>query len=174
MDFNSVIAMRCSTRAYEGLQLSDDELNNILAAGCAAPVGMGAYKNYQLTVLQDKNIFESINSYLSELSGNPSSPFYSAPTVIFVSAAENSRIPNIQYADVACIIENMHLAATNLHLGSVYLFGCISVINENNDLVKKLKIPTNHRLLSALAVGHPVKELKERELTRKILVEIIK
>ncbi|MCB2311914.1 MerR family DNA-binding transcriptional regulator [Clostridium tagluense] len=67
--------------------------------------------------------------------------------------------------NAACIMENMALAATDLGLGNVYIFGGALAIAKNPELCAELKIPEGYIPVSALPVGKATKPLKERELT---------
>ena len=51
MEFRETLARRHSSRAYEATPVSDEALDTILAAGRAAPVGMGEYGTVHLTVV---------------------------------------------------------------------------------------------------------------------------
>jgi nitroreductase len=84
--------------------------------------------------------------------------FYGASTLIIVShkimseARESALL--IAAQNVACVIENMLLAATELELGSAYLCSIIEELNENEGLKKTLKIPATFRPMGACAIGY--------------------
>jgi len=176
METLKAIAMRKSTRAYKAEQITDQELDTILGAGCAAPVGMGAYDTIHLTVLQNQDLMDEITNAAAKAFGNPNmKPFYGAPTVVIVSSTKNSRVPNIEYANAACIIENMLIAATELGLGSVYLWGLLRALNASPDLLKKLDLPEGFIPVSAIALGYPVEPLTDvKELKKTISINIVK
>lgn len=176
METLKAIAMRRSTRAFQPKQISEQELDTILRAGCAAPVGMGAYEAVHLTVLQNRELMEEIAEAAAKAFGRPDmNPFYGAPTVVIVSGTKNRRVPNIEYANAACIIENMLLAATDLGLGSVYLWGFIRALNDSPDLLKKLDLPEGFTPVSAVALGYPVEPLTgEKKLEKRIAINIVR
>ena len=62
METMKAIAKRKSTRAFnpeKGIAKAD--LDAILAAGCAAPVGAGDYSSLHLTIIQSKEMLDKIN-----------------------------------------------------------------------------------------------------------------
>ena len=113
----------------------------ILLAAAAAPVGSRLYKDIHLTVIQDKEILrqlslaaakryadrEKIKEIIiqkpgAEDAGKVYDPFYGAPTVIFVSHRNQTLQPGIEFSNAACVTYSMHLAATELGLGSVFMW----------------------------------------------------
>lgn len=95
---------RQAVRQYTG-QITEAQLTQILAAGNAAPVGLGQYDNYRLTVIQDTKV-------LRQLTG-----IYDAPTVIVASATTASQLTAISAGTIA---HNLELAAEDLGLGANY------------------------------------------------------
>ena len=62
METMKAIAKRKSTRAFnpeKGIAKAD--LDAILAAGCAAPVGAGDYSSLHLTIIQSNEMLDKIN-----------------------------------------------------------------------------------------------------------------
>lgn len=176
MEIMKAIAMRKSTRSYKAEQISDKALAVILNAGCAAPVGMGAYDSVHLTVIQSSDLLDKITKVTANAFGNPNmKPFYGAPTVVVVSGKPNEKAPNVEIANAACVIENMALAATDLGLGSVYLWGFLASFSADNALLKELDLPEGFVPVSAIALGYPTEPLtKEKELKQTIKSNTIK
>lgn len=53
---------------------------------------------------------DEITNATAKAFGKPDmKPFYGASTVVIVSSRKNTQIPNIEYANAACIIQNMLL-----------------------------------------------------------------
>jgi len=169
------IALRQSTRSYKPEQISEDELQTLLTAGYAAPVGMGAYDSLNLTVVQNSDLLAKVTEAAATFYGNPkANPLYGAPTLIIVSSTVNEKAPSIGLANGSCIVENMSLASTDLGLGSVYLMGAIMAINTNEELLKELALPEGFVPVCALAVGYPTKPLEEKANKHHIKTNIIK
>ena len=60
MNTLDAIFSRKSTRAYNGEQISEENLQLILKAGCAAPIGMARYDTLHITVVQNEDILSKI------------------------------------------------------------------------------------------------------------------
>ncbi len=167
MDTFQAIELRKSTRGYQPEQISEDLLEKVVHAGQIAPIAMGEYDKLHLTVVQNSALLEKMTAAAAQAFNNPSmKPFYGAPTVIIVSSMERGA-PYVEYADASCIIENMHVAATDLGLGSVYLLAFLGPVKEDPELVKALNLPEGFTPVAALAVGYPAQQLTEREGARK-------
>ena len=163
METLKTIFTRQSVRSYSEQQITREQLETILKAACAAPVGNGRYENVHLTVLQNKSLLEKITLQAAKVTGNPDArPFYGAPTVILVSSLPGKAI---MYANVACLVENMALAAADQGLGSVYLWGFIDALNQNAELVKALNMPDGFVPVSAIAIGYSTNPLEQREIS---------
>ncbi|AKN30051.1 nitroreductase [Clostridium carboxidivorans P7] len=175
MEMMKVIAMRKSTRSYKPEQISDESLNNIISAGCAAPVGNGAYDTIHITVIQNSNLLNKIAKTAANMFGAPNSnPLYGAPTLIIVSGIPNEQFPNVEIANAACIIENMTLAATDAGIGSVYILGALCAFNADKELLKELDLPEGFVPISGIALGYPTEPLaQERELKQNIKINTI-
>ncbi len=163
MEWNELMLTRKSCREYTDQQITADQLKAILQAGCAAPVARGKYEQLQLTVVQDKALLELIDAAAKAGYGDDSfSCTRGAPTVIIVSVAEEQgQISPMMIASAGCVVENMHLAATDLGLGSVYL-GSIQAVNNSFEVLYKLKLQEGFWPVSALAVGNAKEPLKAR------------
>ncbi len=175
METLQTIELRKSTRSYKEEQVSEDSLEKVLHAGCTAPIGGAQYDKLHITVIQDAALLEKMTSVTAKVFDKPNmKPFYGAPTVILVSAAKRET-PNVEYADAACIVENMHLAATDLGLGSVYLWGFLTAVTTDEELLKEFKLPEGFTPVSALALGYPTEPLTPKTNGKKtIAVNTIK
>lgn len=176
MEFFKTIKTRKSTRSYKPDQITNEELDKILLAAHAAPVGNGLYEDVHLTVIQNPDMLSKIVKSTAEVTNNPdANPFYGAPTVILVSCRlkDPARI-STTYCNAACIIENMHLAATDMGLGSVYLLGLVRAGAFTDSLKKELEIPEGFNPTSAIAIGYPTEELVEREIPARISTNYIR
>jgi nitroreductase len=137
---------------------------------------MGAYDTVHLTVIQNPDLLDRITKTTANIFGNPDmKPFYGAPTVVVVSGKRNEKAPNIEVANAACIVENMALAATDIGLGSVYLWGFLASFSADKELLKELHLPEGFVPASAIALGHSTQSLtKEKELKKTISINTIK
>ena len=175
MEWNELMLTRKSCREYTETQITADQLKAILQAGCAAPVARGKYEQLQLTVVQDKALLELIDKAAKAAYGDENfSCTRGAPTVIIVSVAEEQgQIAPMMIASAGCVVENMHLAATDLGLGSVYL-GSIQAVNNSLEVLYKLKLQDSFWPVSALAVGNAKEPAEKRAVPMtKIFTNIV-
>lgn len=157
------ILKRKSVRGFKPDQITEQELDTILNAGCAAPVGHGNYDSLRLTVIQNRELLNKISAAYSK-----SDIFYGAPTVIAISS---NKTESIHYSNAGCIAENMLLAATDLGLGSVYVINLAWACEKDKSLVKELGIEDGFFSLASVAVGYPAQEVEfKKEFVKKIKI----
>jgi len=171
------IAKRNSCRAYSTEQLSSADLEAILQAGNAAPVGMGKYETLKLTVIQDKSLIDKIDAagsaFFKNVGVDMPHPLYGAPTFIVVSG-DTSDV-EITKCNASCVIENMIIEAADLNVGSCYIMGNIAAIQGNKEICAAAKVPEGFAPVAGLILGYPSEEPKARELvTNKIPMEFVK
>lgn len=169
METLEAIKNRVSTRKFLEKQISDDELQIILEAGKQAPVAYSKYDDLILTVVQNKNTLKEIDRLCDEHYGIDTKIFFDAPTLIFVSSRKAKY--DQEYENVACIMENMALAATDIGVGNVYLKGMTLHIEEKT-LSKLLNLPAEFKAIAALGVGYKDGEINPK--IHDIKVDIIK
>lgn len=175
MELMKAIVTRNSIRSYKTEQITEDQLDLILKAGCAAPIAMGKYENMHISVIQNSSFIKKISQKAAELRGTPNfDPLYGAPTIIVISG-KYDKYPQAEYANAACVIENMLLAATDQYIGSVYLWGVAMALQGDFELLQYLKLPEGFIPVSGLALGYTdatnvkVKELKLSITTDRIM-----
>jgi Nitroreductase len=167
METMKTIAIRKSTRKYTDAPVPTEALDAILLAGCAAPVGRGAYDSLHITVI---NTPEGIAKLLAayETAGRPGNPTFGAPMLAIVSA-KASAMPALDNANAACVAENMIIAATDFGVGTCYVFGPASLIANTPGLAAEFGIPEEFVPAAGVVIGMPEEPLtEERELTLKI------
>ena len=154
MDFFDVLKHRRSTRKFTGKPVEQDNISRILLAANSSPVGSNMYKDIHLTVVQDRGILDRLseaavkrmedkakmNAILGDMKpetierANFRDPFYGAPGVILISHRNQTIQPGIEFANASCIAFSMHLAATELGLGSVFIWGVLEAMREIPEL----------------------------------------
>lgn len=171
MEFMEVIKRRKSVRKYSDEQISEDELRQILYAGCAAPVSYKDYDSIKFTVVQNKAMLDK----MSRAVDSSLDPLYHVPTLIIISTTK-AAVEHVECFNVACIVENMLLAATNLKLGSIYLTYFLLTIRKRKDILKELAIPEGYEAISAVGVGYFSEEEEgdeNKDVEKRIQVEFI-
>lgn len=181
MEFDQVLSIRQSTRKYMEKQIDPEQIAAIIAAANRAPVGSNLYKDIHITVVQDQNkllylceaawkrfsskdkVKEIAGDTVTDEKAGDKKPnlFYGAPTVFFISHRKQDLQPGIEWANVTSVTNQMHLAATNLGLGSVYMWGALESMRlfPELDHTDVLELPDGFEPLTALAVGYPEEEL---------------
>lgn len=194
MEYGDLLKYRKSTRKFTERQITEKELSEILVAAKCAPVGSNLYKDIYLTVVQNREILNKLSQaaakrfenkaivkkiageYKPEQAEKAYDPFYGAPTVIFVSHRNQTIQPGIEFSNVACVTYSMHLAATDLGLGSVFMWFALESMREIPELDNSylLNLPDDFAPLIGIAIGYPAEQLTMRELkTDKIAVNYI-
>ncbi|WP_462337181.1 nitroreductase family protein [Phascolarctobacterium faecium] len=79
MDTLTAIATRRSTRVYKPEQISDSQLQTVLAAGWASPVGHGAYDELYISVVQIPKFSKTLQNTVVKLSETPNTIRFTAP-----------------------------------------------------------------------------------------------
>ncbi|HEY3426283.1 MAG TPA: nitroreductase [Negativicutes bacterium] len=179
------ILQRRSIRSYKQEQLKDNELHTILEAGQFAPSAMNG-QPWHFTVVQNKELLGKITEIVRTVflnSGNPAfegrakaenfSPFYHAPTLIIVSAAEKSIAPQ---SDASLALGNLFLAAHALGVGSCWIHSLRSLFDtqEGRALNKQLGIPEGYTIVGSGAFGYNAGEAPAAPPRREGTVTIIK
>ena len=71
MNTMETICSRKTIRSYTGENITADELNVILKAANASPVGMGQYDSMHLTVITNEELMNKIDAAGAALFGQP-------------------------------------------------------------------------------------------------------
>lgn len=168
---------RHSVRSYTGCQLTASELDTVLKAANASPVGRAIYDTLHLTVIQDAALLAEIDRNAAAFFGDASrTPLYRAPTLIVVSAKKPTvGQENVTFSNAAIVVHNMSLAAVALGLGQCCIWGATAALSKNEELVKKLHIPADFAPCCALILGKTNEEYALRDIpTERIGYNIIR
>ena len=113
MNTMDCIAARKSVREFDKSPVEKEKLEQIVRAAQYAPTGMHLYDSLHLTVLATHEAVDKFTDLARKQSGDAQAdPAHGAGALIVVSG----RRPDmpVEYANAACMIENMLLAATDL------------------------------------------------------------
>lgn len=179
------ILERRSIRAFKPHPVPDREISWILEAGLYAATSRNKQPwLFSVVTRQDllrkitRGVLETlrttdIEQYKIKAQDPAFSPFYNAPTVIFLSGKETEPSAGIDCANAA---QNMCVAAYSLGLGSCYLRSFRQAF-ENPLLAKELHaelgLPEGYATIYAVALGyadepHPVTPHRNRDVIRYI------
>ena len=166
METLNALASRRSVRTYTGQSLSASDLEKILKAANAAPVGMGLYDQMHLTVVNSHDFIVSADTATAVMMRTEGAhPTYNVPTIIFVSAKkQNPMLSGVMISSAAMVAHNMVLAATDLGLGACYLWGVLAAVSNTPALLAKLNLPEGYGLLAAVGVGPTAETYEAREI----------
>lgn len=166
MNTIKAIMSRKSVRSYKPAQIRNDDLEVILHSGMAAPVGSNAYDSLHITVVQNQIVFQEINDAVAELmykiTGRQVEKNFGAPTMIFVSS-KPAMMSGIEYANAACVLENMAIAATSLGIDNIIWGGAALAVAQSKELSEKLQIPKEYNPMLCISLGYA----KEIEYPKK-------
>lgn len=146
------IRARRSVRAFLPAPVEPEKLDAIAQAALYAPVGMRAYETMHLTVVTDKAVLDRFTAMAREQAGDAQAdPIHGAPALIVVSVSRPEPVP---FANAACMIENMLLAATELGLGSLYVCGAVNALRDSADFRALLRLPEGFVPVGSAAIGY--------------------
>ena len=158
MNTLEAIAKRKSTRSYTAMPVPEEILTAVLQAGFAAPVAMAKYDSLHITVIQNEEIIRRINDLTAEMffrrMGVKKNTDFGARTLLLVSTTIEGLPPEMAYANVGIVIENMVLAATDLGLETVILGGAPRMIVEDESLMRDLGIPAGFKPVLGACLGY--------------------
>lgn len=149
------ICSRKSVRSYTGENITAEELEVILKAANASPVGMGQFDSLHLTVITNKELLAKIEASAAAMFGKPDMhPLYGAPTLILVSSRKPApMMENVAFSNAAIMAHNMALAATELGVGACYIWGATAAMGRNPEVLAELKLPVGFIPCCAMCFG---------------------
>lgn len=167
---------RRSIRTYNGKNITESELNKILKAAYASPVGRALFDTLNITVISNRNYIDKWEDYCENESGHR--PFYGAPTVVLVSSlipSPDLKSVNVNFSNAAIIVQNMAIAATELGIGSCHIWGAVRFLNDNAELLKELNLPDGMIPCCAITLGHTDEKYEIRDIPEnKIKTNFVK
>ncbi|MBR5224585.1 MAG: nitroreductase family protein [Clostridia bacterium] len=158
------IFSRRSIRSYTGEMPTNEELNWILKAVYAAPVGMGRYDSLHVTVVKNKDFLARLEAAAGTQLGKENyHPLYGAPVLlIFSSIFPGIPTDNSSYSNCAILSQNAALAAVSLGLGACHIWGAIRALNKEPEMLAELNLPEGFLPCCALALGKTNERYGER------------
>lgn len=159
---------RKSVRSYTGEMPTNEELELILKAANASPVGLKQYDTLHLTVIKSAELLAEIEHAAGAMFGKADEdfhPLYGAPVLVVVSLKKPA--PGMEataISNAAIVAHNMAIAATALNLGVCHIWGATAGLARNEELVKKLNLPADFAPCCAVCVGKTEEVYTEREI----------
>lgn len=155
MNTFETICSRKSVRSYTGESITNEELEKILLAANAAPIGMGQYDDMHLTIISNPELLKKIDIAGATMFGKPDMhPLYGVPTLVLASTKEpNKMMENVAYSNAAIVAHNIALEATELGVGACYIWGPTAAILTNPELMQELSLPEGFIPCCAIGLG---------------------
>lgn len=166
------IKERRSVRGFiRDKQISDENLSEILDCAMYAPLCVNTVL-WHFSAIQNKEILDDVVQKVIEmLSINPNdhvkmrlsmpnfSPFYGAPTVVFVFAEKGN---SFAQSNCGAAIQNMLVSAKSLGIDSCWVGMANKFLtsDEAQPLLKKIGMPDGYEIVSCVALGYAEKEPK--------------
>ncbi len=170
MNTVEAIFSRKSVRSFCG-SLEKEELDTVLKAAYASPIGRAQYQTVHLSVISNKKLLKRINESAKEFFGNPSiNPLYDAPVYILVSAKLASPEDNVGFSNCATIVENMALAATELGIGACHIWGATIALSQKEEILKELSLPEGFTPCCGIILGKTEEIYTQREIPEQRIV----
>ena len=169
MNTFEAIAKRKSTRAYKDQRIGEEALESILKAASAAPVAMAKYESLHLTVVESEDAIKKINDMTAEMffkkMGVRKNTDFGAKTLVLVSSAKTMLPPEMEFANVGIVVENMVIAATSLGIDTVILGGAPSIVAQDEELMRALGIPEGFKPALGVLFGYAATDEAPKEHT---------
>jgi len=158
------IFSRRSIRSYTGEMPTQQELDLILKAAYAAPVGMGRYDSLHITVIKNPDYLARLEASAGAQLGKENyHPLYGAPVLmIFSSVFPGIPTDNSSYSNCAILAQNAALAAVSLGLGTCHIWGAIRALNKEAQLLCELNLPEGFAPCCAITLGRTKETYEER------------
>lgn len=167
MTVQQAILDRRSTRGFDPIPLTEEELNTLKEAALASPSARND-QPWHFTFVRNKALLDRFDeagrAYLSKnapesVRARFSDPSYrlsmGAPLFVIISIAKENEgfFPPI---DCGIAVENLALSAWGMGLGSVIVGMPKDTLNapENADLAKAMGIPEGNRFMIGIVIGH--------------------
>ncbi len=152
MEVLDAIRTRYSVRGYADEKLSKSEIEALLTAGLQAPTATNRQEIHFTVLDGDGPLAAEIEAERTGGKSAPANFYYSAPTVIILSAEAGFGWSEV---DAGIAVENIALAAEGMGLGSL-IIGCIkaALLGPKKDyFAKELDFPDGYEFKIAIAVG---------------------
>lgn len=166
METIKAISLRKSVRAYKPESIPEESLNIIVQAGSKAPVASAQYDSLHITIVQNpealKRIADAASEVVFQATHIRKNMDFGAPTLILISSTP-AMMPGIEYANAACVLENMVLAATDQKIDSIIWGGASVAVKQSTALKELLRIPAGYEPVLCASFGYAKEEVSPKE-----------
>lgn len=166
MELNEAMDIRRSCRNFTGEPITDEQLDHILKAAWAAPVGGGRYNTVHMTLVKNPDMLKKIEDNFTELTPGSKPSYhalYGAPLLVIFSIKDPGN-EKVTAADPGFILENMSLAAAQEGVGQCVIYGATVALSYNDDLKRELGIPSGYTPLGSMVLGKTEQAYAPRDI----------
>ena len=148
-----LIRSRRTIRKFSEQAVSKEQIETLVELGMCAPTRLER-KPWAFVVIQDRELQERIAKLLRV------HPYLETASAVIAVCAQPKRAPTWAM-DASAAIENMLLAATAMDLGAAWVGAPDTALWDScEDVLRQaLMIPSDVRIVSLVAVGHPAQQL---------------
>ena len=147
-----IINSRSSIRRFTSAPIPEDVCRTLVEAGLRAPTAANRQEIHISVTTGDNPVQQEIQNDLKP--GAEVNFYFNAPLVFYLSGADDFKWSDV---DAGIAVENIHLAAAAMGLGSVIL-GCMREVVTGEKKAyynEKLGIPEGYTYRVAIAIGYP-------------------
>ncbi len=169
-DTLEIINSRSSIRRYTDKPVPEDLCRQLVEAGLRAPTAANKQEIHISVTTGSNPIQEEIQKDMKR--DSEVNFYYDAPLIFYLSGADDFKWSDV---DAGIAVENIHLAAAALGLGSVIL-GCMRDVLTGEKKAyydEKLGIPEGYTYRIAIAIGYPDTEKPQHNFDFEKNVTII-
>jgi len=148
MDLFDAICSRASVRAFEKVDISDAQLEQILDAGRRAPSGRNR-QPIEFIVIRDAGTLAKLAESQACIAG----------ASVAIAIAGDPERSEFWLEDVSAATESMLLAITALGYASVWIEGTLRALEERHK--ETLGLPKHMRLVVVLPIARPAGSVKQ-------------
>lgn len=184
MELDVCIKGRRSVRAYTEEPVSKEQIQTILEAGTWAPTGMDR-QPWKFIIIENKKLIKLVSDETKTAVQQMMPPLaerfctevdiicYNSPVLILICTEKDQQWENINLLDSVLAAQNMFLKAYELGLGTCYM-GFVSLLNSKPDILKKIGVPENYRLMVPFILGHPKTKQGKGKRNKPLIAEWLK
>ncbi|MEX1308747.1 MAG: nitroreductase family protein [Eubacteriales bacterium] len=158
MDAIKAIYSRRSIRAHKNRQLSQRQIDTILAAGCSAPSAHNG-RPWEFIVVKDKETISALSG-IKKYYKAPLSQATCAIAVLINPTLNEKEKLEYKFQDCAAATQNMLISATALGLGSCWMGGLLEE-SEMKNIRSILGIPEPIIFFGLVSFGYPNEKRKK-------------
>lgn len=161
MELTEAINTRRTYRSFLDKEVEKEKEEALLSAAMRAPIAMGQYDNLKLVIYKGesaKKLQDDLVKY------NKRDNTYGAPLLILLyHKLDNVDLRNL---DSGAVIENICLKATELGLGTTFIYSIKPTVNNVEELKKYAVIEDKYLLTAMVSVGY-IKDYTVRDIDHK-------